>query len=523
MTTQRSEFGTALNARRRAQDIEYLQSDPEDIDMIVIGGGITGVGVALDAVTRGLNVVLLEKHDLGFGTSRFSSKLAHGGLRYLAKLEVGIAYHSACERGILMEVNAPHLIHKLPQVTILGADTNIVQKALIRMGYLAGDMLRIAARTSSKTLPRSRFANKQRTLELVPTASREKLVGSWVNFDGQMVDDARIVTAVARTAAGEGARILTYTAVDSATGEVVTLTDTLSGKSMTVKAKCVVNATGVWAGGLDKDIKIRPSRGTHIILDSELFGNPTGALTVPLPGSFSRYLFILPEQLGRVFIGLTDEETPGEIPDVPPTPEEDIQFIIENINRALDKKISRKDVIGAFTGLRPLIDQGGNAGTADVSRRHSTIEADNGLISIVGGKYTEFRLMAEEIVDEVLSRRNLPASGCVTRNFPYVGARAHREFRDVRPEQLHGLPQSLVERYGYEAPTVVEAATLSQPLAKVAGLDITRAEFEYAVTHEGALTEGDILDRRTRVGLVEKDRVAAAPVAREVLQLHNLG
>ncbi|WP_151528713.1 MULTISPECIES: glycerol-3-phosphate dehydrogenase/oxidase [Corynebacterium] len=516
-------MNTALNAARRAEDIAYLKDNPADIDLVVIGGGITGVGIALDAVTRGLNTVLLERRDLGFGTSRWSSKLAHGGLRYLAKFEIGIALHSAKERGLLMEHNAPHLVRALPQVALLGADTNLVQKAAMRLGFIAGDMLRIAAGTSSAVLPRSRYASKKETLKLCPTASQEKLRGSWVNYDGQMIDDARIVTAVARTAAGEGARIITQAEVVQAHGSGVTVRDVLDGSEFSISARAVVNATGVWAEAVDPDITIRPSRGTHIVVDAATLGNPTGALTVPLPGSISRYVFLLPQQFGRVYIGLTDEDTPGPIPDVPPTPEEDIEFILHAINRGLGTALTREDVIGAFTGLRPLIDAGGDGNTADLSRRHSTIEAPTGLISIVGGKYTEFRLMAEEAIDEILRRRGLRAGPCRTHTLPYVGAPTHPDMLRVTAAELEGLPTSLVERYGYEAPTVVAAAPIERPLDRVAELDITRAEIAFALTHEGALTVEDILDRRTRIGLVERDRDAAYDEVNSIVEAVHAG
>ncbi|MGV3114060.1 FAD-dependent oxidoreductase [Corynebacterium freneyi] len=538
---------TAIHASGRAAWLEELKAragasaaDGEDaaagkpVDLLVIGGGITGAGVALDAVTRGLDVVLVEKHDLGFGTSRWSSKLAHGGLRYLTKLEVGIAYHSAVERGRLMQHIAPHLVRALPQVTPLADDTNLFQKAAVRMGYIAGDMLRLAARTPSSILPRSRYLNRAETLKMVPSALRDGLRGAWVNHDGQMIDDARMVTAIARTAAAHGARVITRCAAVDATGDGATLVDELTGESFHLPARAVVNATGVWAGGLDEGIRVRPSRGTHLVLDAETFGNPTGALTIPLPGSISRYLFILPAQLGRVYLGLTDDDTPGEIPDVPPTPEEDVLFLLENINRALGTKITRDDVRGAFTGLRPLLvpegadteivdgKSGDAPATADLSRRHATVKSGDGLISIVGGKFTEYRLMAQEAVDFVLEDRGIRAADCRTMELPLVGAPAHPLSRGVVEGDLSRLPDSLVARFGHEAPKVVAAATVDEPLGRVAGLDVTRAEFEYAVTHEGALTVGDIVDRRTRIGLIAADREAAAPFAREVLELHGI-
>ncbi|MHA2787783.1 glycerol-3-phosphate dehydrogenase/oxidase [Corynebacterium sp. S7] len=494
-----------INASRRAADLKRLTTASEGVDVIVIGGGITGVGVALDAATRGLNTVLVEKHDLAFGTSRFSSKLVHGGLRYLTKLEFGIARDSARERGIIMERTAPHLVRALPQVTALGADTNLFQKAAMRVGFLAGDILRILAGTSAQTLPRSRYVGPDEASLLCPAVSRDKLRGAWVNFDGQMIDDARFVTAVARTAASEGARILTRCEVLSATGTSVQVRDRIAGTEFTLQAKAVINATGVWAGTIDDALSIRPARGTHVVLDAATLGNPEGALTVPLPGSISRYLFLLPAPHGRVYLGLTDEDNGPEIPEVPATPQEDIDFLLEHINRALVKKLTQDDVIGAFTGLRPLLDTGEDAVTADLSRRHHIIESDTGVISTVGGKFTEYRLMAEETVDEAVRLRKLNASACVTHKFPLIGAPGHRDYAHVSRRDLHHLPDSLVQRFGKEAPEVVRSATVERPLDLVEGSDLTRAEIEFAVTAEGALSVDDVLERRTRIALVKAD------------------
>lgn len=502
----------ALNWERRTSDLKDLRAEnAAPIDLIVIGGGITGAGIALDAASRGLSTVLVEKHDLAFGTSRWSSKLAHGGLRYLAKFEIGIAHHSAVERGILMERNAPHLVHALPQVTALASDTNLIQKAAVRAGYLAGDVLRITAGTKGRTLPHSRYASAKRTVELCPQVLRDKLRGSWVNYDGQMIDDARVVTAVTRTAAEKGAKILTYCEATNATGDSVEIHDRLTDETFTLRAAAVISATGVWAQGLDKSIKVRPARGTHLVLDAEKLGNPQGALTVPLEGSISRYLFILPEQHGRCYLGLTDEDAPGEIPDVPPTPEEDIDFLLRGINRALEEPIRREDVKAAFTGLRPLIEPEDDSGsTADLSRRHAILDAKDGLISITGGKFTEYRLMAEEAVDHAVKVRGLSARPCRTRNLPLVGAPTHPMYGHVSSTDLSGIPECIVRRFGNEAPNVIDSCTIDRPYDLIPGVpDVTRAEIAYAVTHEGAMNVDDILDRRTRIGLVPEDREAA--------------
>lgn len=502
---------TALNAARRTAELTAL-ADGEFLDVLVIGGGITGAGIALDAATRGLSVALVEKHDLAFGTSRWSSKLVHGGLRYLATGNVGIARRSAIERGILMTRNAPHLVNAMPQLVPLLPSMNSASRALVRFGFLAGDGLRTLAGTPGSTLPRSRRIDAQRAIELSPTVRRDGLDGALLAYDGQLIDDARLVTAVVRTAAQHGARILTRVAASEATGTMATLTDQLSGESFAVTARAVINASGVWAGEVDPSIKLRPSRGTHLVFDAEAFGNPTAALTVPIPGEINRFVFAMPEQLGRIYLGLTDEDAPGPIPDVPePTPQE-ISFLLDTVNTALDVSVGPSDVIGAYAGLRPLIDTGGGR-TADVSREHAVTESPSGVMSIIGGKLTEYRYMAEDVLDRAVALRGLTASRCRTRNLPLVGAPSNPVATLRAPVEI---PSSLVARYGAEAPNVIKAASCDRPTDPVAdGIDVIRAEFEYAVTHEGALTAADILDRRTRIGLVKADRDRAEAVADE--------
>jgi glycerol-3-phosphate dehydrogenase len=549
---------TALNASRRTAELAAL-ADGERVDVIVIGGGITGAGIALDAATRGLTVALVEKHDLAFGTSRWSSKLVHGGLRYLATGNVGIARRSAVERGLLMTRNAPHLVKAMPQLVPLLPAMGGAERALVRAGFLAGDGLRRLAGTPASTLPRSRRITADRACELVPAVRRDGLAGAFLAYDGQLIDDARLVTAVARTAAQHGARILTRLAASRATGSSVTLTDQRTGESFDVSARAVVNATGVWAGELDASIKLRPSRGTHLVFHASAFGNPVAALTIPIPGELNRFVFAMPEQLGRVYLGLTDENAPGPIPDVPQPTSDEIAFLLRTVNTALAVNLGPDDVIGAYAGLRPLIDTAharsridtaharsrndtaharsridtaharsridtaharsrnstGEGRTADISREHAVIESPSGVISAVGGKLTEYRHMAEDVLDRAVALRGLHATECRTRNLPLVGAPANPVATLHSPADL---PSSLVARYGAEAPNVIAQASCDRPTEPVAdGIDVIRAEFEYAVTHEGAMTAGDILDRRTRIGLVEADRTRAAEVAAEFL------
>jgi glycerol-3-phosphate dehydrogenase len=391
---------------------------------------------------------------------------------------------------------------------------NHAKRALVRAGFVAGDGLRVLAGTPSSILPRSRRIPAGRVVELAPTVRRDGLDGGLLAYDGQLIDDARLVVAVARTAAQHGARILTYVAATHATGTSLRLTDQRTGESFDVTAGAVINAAGVWAGEIDESLRLRPSRGTHLVFDAGAFGNPTAALTIPIPGELNRFVFAMPEQLGRVYLGLTDEAAPGPVPDVPEPSTAEISFLLDTVNTALETSLTTTDVIGAYAGLRPLVDTG-EGRTADVSRDHAVIESPSGVISVIGGKLTEYRYMAEDVLDRTIRLRRLHAASCRTRNLPLIGAPANPGSA-VPP--MAGLPESLVLRYGAEAAHVIAAASCARPAEPVAdGIDVTRAEFEYAVTHECALTADDVLDRRTRIGLVPGDRERASGAAEEFL------
>jgi glycerol-3-phosphate dehydrogenase len=222
----------------------------------------------------------------------------------------------------------------------------------------------------------------------------------------------------------------------------------------------------------------------------------------------------MPEQLGRVYLGLTDEDSPGPIPDVPQPSSDEVNFLLDTVNTALGVGLGRDDVVGAYAGLRPLVDTG-EGRTADISRDHAIIESESGAISIIGGKLTEYRHMAEDVLGRAVESRGLTAGPCRTANLPLVGAPGNPGPAD---RQTGGMPVSLVARYGAEASNVVASSACERPTDAVAdGIDVTRAEFEYAITHEGALEVDDILDRRTRIGLVQSDRDRAAAAAAEFL------
>jgi glycerol-3-phosphate dehydrogenase len=509
-------MSTQLNAARRERELAEA-TDGRVVDLLVVGLGVTGAGVALDAASRGLDVVAVDAHDLAFGTSRWSSKLVHGGLRYLAKGQLGVAHESAVERGILMTTTAPHLVHPLPMLLPLMPMVSPAQARLARVGFRAGDALRMSARTSRRVLPRPRRLSPAEVAAMAPCLRCAGVRGGLLSWDGQLEDDARLVVALARTAAGHGARVLTRTrAVELHEGGAV-VRDEVTGATSTVRARAVVNAAGVWAGELVADVRLRPSRGTHLVLRGESVPGLTVAITAPVPGESNRYVMLLPQPDGQVYVGLTDEPADGPIPDVPEPGETEIGFLLDVIGAVLDHPVRRDDVVGAYAGLRPLLDAGGR--TSDLSRRHAVLTSQAGVITVVGGKLTTYRRMAEDAVDASVRQRSLRAGPCRTRSLPLVGA-APREVL-CRVE----APERLVRRFGTEAPTVLSGARdatglddeqLLEPVAE--RVPVTMAELLWGVSHEVALDVDDLLDRRTRVGLVAEDRAKAGPAAHQALQ-----
>ncbi|MDX6259431.1 MAG: glycerol-3-phosphate dehydrogenase [Kribbellaceae bacterium] len=501
----------SLNAARRTRELEWLDTTGR-VDVLVIGGGVTGTGVALDAAARGLTVALVEKHDLAFGTSRWSSKLVHGGLRYLASGHVGIAYESAVERGILMKTTAPHLVHPVPQVAPWFPEARYAQAAMLRGAFFGGDVLRTFARTSDDYLPHSRRVSSAEVLRYAPTVRPQGLRGGFLTWDGQLYDDARLVVAIARTAASYGARVITQCAAEQVTGRGAVLADQLSGRRIDLDAGIVVNATGIWADQVASGIKLRPSRGSHLVLPQSAFGGLSAVLTVPVPGELRRVVMAIPAPDGRVYVGLTDEEAPGPVSDVPRATEAEIDFLLSTISTAVRVPLTRADLLGSYAGLRPLLDTGHHKGedkTADISRRHAVITSPDGVVTIVGGKLTTYRRMAQDTLDTALRQSSVEVRRpCLTHRLPLVGAASRVHLASVR------APARFVDRYGVEATDVI--AVEPELLAPIApGLATTHAELRFAVRHEGALTEDDLLDRRTRIGLSAADRELALPAARE--------
>ena len=489
---------------------------PERTDLLVVGLGITGAGVALDAAARGLDVVAVDAFDVAWGTSRFSSKLVHGGLRYLAKGQLAVAHESAVERGRLMEVIAPHLVRALPMVIPLTAEVSGPQAWLARRGVGAGDLLRLLARTRRETLPRPRRISATETRTLAPVV-RHDVRGAILSWDGQLEDDARLVLAVARTAASLGARVHTRTRVVELDGHGALLRDELTGEERRIDARAVVNATGVWADQLVDGISLKPSRGTHLVVRKEVLPGVRCAVMAPVPGTTNRYVFALPQPDATFYVGLTDEPVTGRVPDVAEPPEEDIEFLLSVLAGALEHPLTRDDVVGAYAGLRPLLSSAG--ATADLSRRHAVLVSGTGVVTIVGGKLTTYRRMAQDAVDKALAVSGTTAAPCRTADLPLLGAAPREELDRV------AAPARLVRRFGTEAPTVVSNAldlgvSLEEALAPVSTtIPVTLAELVFGVTHEGAADVDDLLDRRTRVGLVPSDRPAAEPLAVRALEI----
>ena len=486
LSVARDRGDASLNAVRRQRELELAAQDAADL--LVVGGGITGAGVALDAASRGLRVVLIEAEDLAFGTSRWSSKLVHGGLRYLATGDFATAQESATERHLLMTAIAPHLIRPLPQLLPFMPGVTVQQRVMGSIGMGVGDLLRLRARTPRAYLPAPRLVGARTALKLAPALNPRGLRGGVLSFDGQLRDDAKLVVTVARTAAAFGARILTRVRANELRADGASVEDTVTGERFEIRARSVVNATGVWAGRLDDSITVRPSRGTHLVFDAADLGHPQAAVTIPHEGSVSRYVFALPQENGRVILGLTDEDAPGPLPAIPQPTEAEIDFLLASLNRVVATPVRRDQVRGSFAGLRPLVDAGSES-TADISRKHLVRQSEAGFVNVLGGKLTTYRRMAEDAVDLAVNTRALNAPPSRTSQLRIV---------DV-DDALAGSKMS-------------DAA---DPVAE--GIPVSRAEIEYAVRVEGALTADDVLDRRTRIGLVEADRARCSDVVARIV------
>jgi len=504
-----------INDASRRRSLDYLAA--HTVDVAVVGGGITGAGVALDAVSRGLSVALIESNDFGSGSSGYSSKLIHGGLRYLAKMDFAVAWESAMERRWLMDRIAPHLIHPLGFVIPDARSAPAWEGLAAGAGVVIYDALRRLSGLGSKTLPRPQLLSGQAVAALAPALDVTALRRGYLYWDGQVVDDARLVMGVVRTAAGMGAHMLRDVKAGSLTATSVDAVDTRTGEPVRVRARVVVNATGVWAADFEPKLTVTPSRGTHLVVRAERLGNPHAAHTAAVPGHFGRYVFVLPQPTGVVYIGLTDEEDHNADGHRPQVPEHDVDFLLDIVNATLTVPLTRADVVGTFAGLRPLVEAAHGDGpdaTADISRQHLIRDVPGSPITVVGGKMTTYRRMAQDAVDAVAARLGVHYP-CRSKTLPLIGA------GNAKMLGMIDAPARLVAKYGTEAPAVLALQGQDPLLAEslFEGTDITGAELLFAVQAEGASTVEDLLERRTRLAFVPGDAALARDRVEQVLAL----
>jgi glycerol-3-phosphate dehydrogenase len=504
----------------RAAMIDELRH--RQFDLLVVGGGITGCGIALDAVTRGLRTALVERDDFASGTSSRSSKLVHGGLRYLQQGDIRLVYQALHERQRLLR-NAPHLVAVLPFLVPILTKDGPVSKKIAKGMRSALWMYDLTGGARIGKLHRRLDAAE--SLAHCPTLPVERLSSSFVYYDAA-TDDARLTLTIARTAAQHGAivanrcvvRELTNDAGGRIDGAVVDIGD----GDIDVRARVVVSATGVWADELrrlDEGVhpdSIRPAKGVHVTIPWRLVGNDI-AVIIAVPGD-KRSLFIVPwgelpdGTFEHCYVGTTDTDFAGDLDD-PQTDDADVQYVLRALNQALTTTITRDDVTGVWAGLRPLVKGAGSARTADLSRRHSIRTSDTGLVTVTGGKLTTYREMASDTVDVVARAVGVRARSR-TKRMELLGASGFDRLPASHPDA------HLSRRYGSEMAELKALIALDPSLAEplVPGLRYVRAEAVHAVRKEMAITLIDVLARRTRAHLHDRGAcLAAAPDIAELL------
>jgi len=519
----------ALDARDRGAVLTRLAT--ERFDVLVIGGGVTGAGTALDAASRGLRVALVEARDLASGTSSRSSKLIHGGLRYLEQFDFKLVYEALRERDLLVSKLAPHLVK--PVSFLYPLYKKVVERPYVGAGLVLYDSME----GTRRPVPRHRHLSARGALKRAPALSPDRLAGAMLYYDAQ-VDDARHTLTVARTAAAHSAVIGTRLSVvgllrsaERVTGARVR--DEESGRILEVSAEAVVICAGVWTdlvhelAGVQAGYKVRMSKGVHIVVPRAAVDADTGMIL----RTEKSVLFFIP--WGEHWIvGTTDTDFAGDRAE-PVATEEDIEYILAAANRVLARPLIRADVIGVYAGLRPLVDApagngakpNGGKPTTKLSREHVVDTPVPGLASIAGGKFTTYRLMARDVVDAAVADFDREVPGSVTEQVPLLGADGLAAVQPAvgRLAEDYGVPRAAVEhllgRYGTLAAEVLELvkgdAALGRPLAP--GHPYLRAEVAYAVSHEGALHVEDVLMRRTRLFIESADSGAA--VAADVAAL----
>jgi glycerol-3-phosphate dehydrogenase len=501
-----------------ARDDALAALADEEFDVLVIGGGITGAGVALDAASRGYSVALVEKGDYARGTSSRSSKLVHGGLRYLQTFDLGLVREALLERQLLAAL-APHLVRPLP--LIVPAFNGARPDRLVGIALNMYDVMRLRRRRSRDanldgredwSPARHRIIDGAEVAELLPALAGREPTGGYLFYDCQ-TDDVRLVLTVLSEAARFGAVTASRLEAAALTHGGVLVRDSLGGGELEVRAANVVNATGVWADRLRPDElrdeaevpTIRPSRGTHLVIPSERLPVHAGAIA---PASDGRTIFVLP-WLGQTLVGTTDNDYDGDIERVQPAGE-DIAYLLDALNGFFATGLGPGDLAGAYAGVRPLISTGDPKKSVDISRKAELYETSSGLITITGGKLTTWRRMAKLTVDRIVEREGRDAP-CRTHEIPLgmaVDAAGLPRVEGV-PEDAY---EQLAGRYGYAARDVLllagERGELAQPV--LPDHPDLLAEAVFAARREQAQTVGDVLLRRTRLGLTGARALCAA-------------
>lgn len=491
----------------RNEMLARLRAEPA-WDVVIIGGGATGLGVAVDAATRGYRTLLVEAHDFAKGTSSRSTKLVHGGVRYLEQGDIPLVLEALRERGLLHR-NAPHVVHHL---------SFIVPRYKWWEGPFFGIGLKMYDLLAGKlNLERSRLLDREETLSRIPNMEPENLLGGVEYFDGQF-DDARLAITLARTAVDHGACLLNYapaTAIRKTDGLVsgVEIEDAETGERFEVRARVVINAAGIFADEVRRledaaaPAAVQPSQGVHLVMDRSFLAGDS-AIMVPHTDD-GRVLFVIPWH-GRVLIGTTD--TPMSKADLEPRPlDEEIGFILRNAARYLARDPQRSDILSVFAGQRPLVRPPSSDGssTKQISRNHEVIISDAGLVTIVGGKWTTYRKMAEDTLGHAALIGELPERSCVTENLQLHGWTSPHMVAGDEALAVYGSDAVEVSRL------IAEDASLAEPLAP--GFPYQRAHVVWAARHEMARTIEDVLSRRTRLLLL--DAAAAEQAAPDVAAL----
>jgi glycerol-3-phosphate dehydrogenase len=471
---------------KRTDMLQQAQSRTEPWDIIIVGGGATGVGVAVDAATRGYATLLLEQHDFGKGTSSRATKLVHGGVRYLEQGNVSLVMEALKERGLLRQ-NAPHLVHEL---------AHIVPSYSWWEGPFYGIGLKLYQMLSGKYgFGPSQLLSKEETLRRLPSVNPDGLTGGVVYYDGQF-DDTRLLINLVATAAEQGATLLNYAKVvqlhKGADNIIHGLTwqDVETGETFEIKGKVVVNATGAFTDSVrqlaDPEAKkmIAPSQGAHILLDRSFLPG-TDAILVPHTKD-GRVMFALPWH-GHTLVGTTDTPIPQATLE-PVALDQEVAFMLETAGLYLAKKPTRADILSVWAGIRPLVKAGDGKNTAALSRDHTVHIDQSGLLSIAGGKWTTYRNMAQDAVDQAATLADLPEKNCVTKNLNIHGY--HTNAANFGSLSFYGSDATAIREL------IAKAPALGQPLDPE--LPYVAAEVVWAAQEEMARSVEDVLARRTR-------------------------